>query len=119
MDPLLQSIVDYVMEYASSSTNWLSIKKEIMWRLPISKRKDFSRRHYSTKKHTVNKLEEQIIEYWRLQTGVTLSIPQEKLHDLTWTRHRPGWGLRKYNRIRQLAAAKRKKYERKSSKKTS
>lgn len=59
------SVIDYVMEYATNTNNWLTIKKEIMWLLPPSKRKYFSRRHYSTKKHTLNEFELKIIDYWK------------------------------------------------------
>ena len=116
----IKDVINYVMEYARETSNWLSVKKEIMWLLPTSKRKLFSRRHYSTKKHSLNEFELQILRYWAKQTGVTLTIPPELQHDSSWVRHRRGWGLKKYNLLRQKAAAKRKNSdEKRRPKKTS
>lgn len=117
LDPTIQNVVHFVLNYAISTSNWLSVKKEILWRLPISKRKEFSRRHYSSKKHTLNDLEKEIIAYWYDSTGIALTIPADKLHDTSWVRHTSGWGLRKYNRMRQKAAAKRKKHEQRAKRK--
>jgi len=119
MEPIIRDTVDYVMAFAVGTDNWLSVKKEILWRLSKERRKLFSRRHYSSKKHTLNNFELEIINYWKRNTGILLSIPENMRHDPTWIRRRPGWGLRKYNQIRTLAAEKRKKDEQAKPKKTS
>jgi hypothetical protein len=115
----IKSVIDYVMEYASETSNWLDVKKEIMWNLATPKRKLFSRRHYSTKKHSLNEFELQILSYWKQKTGVTLSIPAELQHDPKWVRHDRGWGLRKYNLLRQEKRSQQEKLKRKSTKRKS
>jgi len=108
-DKVLQ-IVDYVMNYVPSETqNWLSVKKEILWICPPKMRSLFTRRHYSTKKHSLNDLERLIITYWRSEVGATLEIPQNQIHNTEWKRHRPGWGLKRYNKERQRNAKRRQK----------
>lgn len=111
----LQGVIEYVMKYASTSHNWLSIKKEILWLLPPSQRSKFSRRHYSTKKHSLNDFEKEIIAFWGSRTGVDLKIPDNLLHNPEWVRHRRGWGLKKYNKERQKNARARKRKEKKTS----
>lgn len=117
LDPIVQDAVHFVLNYATSTNNWLSVKKEILWKLPCWKRKEFSKRHYSSKKHIINAFEQQIIDYWYDSTGIALTIPEDKMHDVSWTRHKRGWGLKVYNRMRQKAAAKRKKNEQRAKRK--
>jgi len=101
--------INYVMQYANESENWLAVKKEIMWLLRNEYRHYFSRRHYATKKHSLNDFEKLVIEYWKSETGKELILTDNVIHNPEWVRHRRGWGLKKYNRERQKNALKRKK----------
>ncbi len=87
--------VDYVMSYVGDSTSdWLMVKKQVVFSVNNNLKRLFSRRHYSTKKHTLNDLEKRIISYWRDRTGVTLILDPLKTHDPLWTNHGGrGWAL--------------------------
>ena len=110
----VQEVIDYVAEYATSTNNWLTVKKEILWLLSVKERSEFSRRHYSTKKHSLNDFEKQIIIYWKTSTGVDLTIPDNLLHNPSWVRHRRGWGLKRFNKERQENVIRREKREKKT-----
>lgn len=101
--------INYVMQYANESEDWLAVKKEILWLLTNEYRHYFSRRHYSTKKHSLNDFEKLVIEYWKAETGKDLKISDNFIHNPEWVRHRRGWGLKKYNKERQKNALKRQK----------
>lgn len=113
MDSYILDTVDYVMQYAAGSTNWLAVKKEILWMIPVPYRKLFSRRHYSTKKHSINDFEKDIIAYWYENTGDVLVIPEDKIHNAQWVRHRSGWGLKKFNKERTARLRRERKHEQK------
>lgn len=104
----IKSVIDYVLLYAGSSEDWLSVKKEILWILPPRRRSLFSRRHYSTKKHTINKFEQEVMAYWKKKTGLELKIADDKLHDVNWVQNKSGWGLLKYHEERRKLARERK-----------
>lgn len=104
-------VINYVMQYANESEDWLAVKKEILWLLTNEYRHYFSRRHYSTKKHSLNDFEKLVIEYWKTETGKELRISDNLIHNPEWVRHRRGWGLKKYNKERQKNALKRKNKE--------
>lgn len=97
----IYQIIDYVMTYASESTNWLMIKKEILWICNNNLRTYFSRRHFSTKKHIINALESELIDYWERKTGIRPLIPENMLHNPNLVRKEKGWGLKLFNIKRQ------------------
>jgi hypothetical protein len=101
--------INYVLQYANTSEDWLAVKKEILWLLTNEHRHYFSRRHYSTKKHSINDFEKLVIEYWYSETGKRLTITDNLIHNPEWVRHRRGWGLKKYNKERQKNALKLKR----------
>ena len=107
----LKEIIDYAADYIEDSTDdWFRVKKEIVNLFPPKQRSNFSRRHYSTKLHTINEFEREVMDYWTEVTGVELQIDESRLHDPNW-QHRPhGWGLQKYNaeRKRERENEKRK-----------
>lgn len=104
-------VIDYVMQYASESMDWLAVKKEILWLCRPIDRKVFTTRHYSTKKHSLNSFEVSVIDYWHSKTGVVLEIPESKLHNPDWKRHQRGWGLKRYNEERRKNADVRKRQQ--------
>jgi hypothetical protein len=101
--------INYVMQYANKSEDWLAVKKEIIWLLINEHRQYFSRRHYVTKKHSLNDFEKLVIEYWHSETGKRLVISDKLIHNPEWVRHRRGWGLKKYNKERQKNALLKRK----------
>jgi hypothetical protein len=101
----IKNIIKDTIEFVNSRTNdWFIIKTLIVNQTPPKERSNFSRRHYSTKKHIINSFDREVITYWKEQTGVSLWIDPNKLHPEDWTRHRRGWGLKKYNAERQKTA---------------
>lgn len=93
--------INYVMQYANNSENWLAVKKEILWLMPNKYRHYFSRRHSVTRKHSLNDFEKLVIEYWKSETGIELKIPDNQIHDSKWI-HRPrGWALYLINEERK------------------
>ena len=94
----LKEIVDYVADYVADSTDdWFLIKRELVNNFPPKERVRFSRRHFSTKKHTINDFDRLVIDYWENLTGNKLSINEDKLHSQNWVQKPKGWGLKKYN----------------------
>lgn len=101
----LKIIIQDTIEFVNFSTNdWFRIKTLLVNQTPPVERSQFSRRHYSTKKHILNSFDWEVITYWQEQTGVTLWIDPNKLHPENWKRHRRGWGLKRYNAERQKTA---------------
>lgn len=97
----LKNLIDYVINYVGNSSNdWFTIKRELVNVFPPKKRSLFSRRHFSTKKHTLNDFDYEVIAYWEKKTGNKLVIDEKKLHPKNWKRKPKGWGLQKYNRER-------------------
>lgn len=94
----LKEIIDYVIDYASESSNdWFQIKKELVNLFPPKERSRFSRRHYSTKKQLINDFDRAVMKYWESQTGQKLFIDDTKLHPKSWKKQPRGWGLAAYN----------------------
>lgn len=98
--------INYVMQYANQTNNWLAVKKEIMWLLNNDYRNYFSRRHYVTKKHILNDFEKLVIEYWKSETGIELKIPDNQIHNTEWIQRDRGWGLQRLNEERKRNAKK-------------
>lgn len=84
-EPLSNEIVDCIKDLTESlptETNWLTVKKNLMLRLAPADRQLFSRRDEYTKKHQpFNTFENQVRELWRVETGNTLLMPDEKKLD--------------------------------------
>lgn len=102
----LKEIIDYVIDYASESSNdWFLIKKELVNLFPPKERSRFSRRHYSTKKQLINEFDREVIAYWEKETGQKLFIDESKLHPSSWKQRPKGWGLAAYNERRRKQKA--------------
>ena len=66
---------------------WLEVKKYLLKSLSIDKRKKFSKRDYLTKKHSINKYEKIIIEYYKEKYDITLVLKEKDKHTkLFWQR---------------------------------
>lgn len=101
----LVEIIDYAFSYIGSETNdWFRIKRELVNLFPSQQRSNFSRRHYSTKKHTLNLFDKAVIKLWEKKLGSKLWIDPNKLHPSDWVQRPSGWGLQKYNEQRKAAA---------------
>ena len=98
-------ITDHIKEAVEiigcSTVNYLKVKRFVLNRLNPKFRKLFSTRHHSTKKHTLNDADLELIELWMLETGIKLEIEQEKLHNPEWFPKKRGWGLVLFNKQRK------------------
>lgn len=94
--------INYVMQYASTSEDWLVVKKEILWLLPNNYRKYFGRRHQITRKNTLNDFDKLVIDYWHSETGKTLRITDNQRHDPEWVSWGRGHATREAKRNKQL-----------------
>lgn len=74
MDLKIKDAVDFVHSYASSITEWKTLKKELLRSLHPTARKLFSTRDTKTKVLNFNSLEIEIVEYWKKLTGVDLYL---------------------------------------------
>lgn len=102
----LKQIIDYAAEYIEDSTDdWFEVKKQLVNLFPPKQRSCFSRRHFSTKKHTINEFEQEVMAYWKAKTGVELEIDESRLHDPNWKQRPRGWGLQRYNEQRRREKA--------------
>lgn len=102
MDEKLKNIINDTILFVNDQTNdWFKIKQLLVNQFPPKQRCNFSRRHYSTKKHIMNSFDIEILTYWEENSGIKLWIDPNKLHPPSWKRHRRGWGLKKYNAKRQ------------------
>lgn len=99
----LQERIRYVAAYVADSTDdWLRVKVEIMKAFPPKERKRFSRRHHSTKKHTLNDFDLLVMKFWENEVGVELILSEENKHPEDWNPKPPGWGLVEINEQRKL-----------------
>lgn len=114
----------YVSSFVQNTTDdWVRVKTEIVKLFPPKERKLFTRRHYSTKKHSINDFEKEVIKFWKSQTGIELVLAEEDKHPEDWIRRPSGWGLQIINEQRKLFSKgksnvkkrKRKKAKRKAS----
>lgn len=94
--------INYVMQYASKSEDWLAVKKEILWMLPNKYRKYFGRRHQITRKNTLNDFDQLVIDYWHSETGKTLRIADNQRHDPEWVSVGRGHATREANKLRNI-----------------
>ena len=104
----ITELINYVIEYVDgASTDWLTIRKEIIRMMPPKERSRFSRRHYSTKLPIINDFDRAIIVYWKKQTGIELIIDVSKLHPEFWIPKPKGWGFKVYNEERRKNSCKK------------
>jgi hypothetical protein len=97
-----KKLIDEVIYMINNSSNdWFFIKKIIVNHFSPKQRKNFSRRHYSTKKHILNSFDKEVIKYWQIKTGTILIIDKNKLHDDSWEQKPKGWALKKINEERR------------------
>lgn len=102
--------VEYVSKYILNSTDdWLRVKREILTVLAPRHRSLFSRRHKTSKKHFLNDLEHEVMDFWETLTGVRLKMDPQNLHTSQDERPPRYWGLMELNKQRQMAA--RSKHE--------
>lgn len=96
-DYILEKI-QYVAGYLKGLTNdWLDVKKQIIGMSHTDYRKLFSRRHFSTKKHTLNAFELAVIAEWKRITGEDLYLSPDKTHDPNWVRKGYGWYMSEHH----------------------
>jgi len=101
-DKEIKDLIDYAAEYIEDTTDdWFRVKKQLVNLFPPKKRKLFTRRHYSTKKHVINDFEKEVMKYWCTKTGVELKIDENKMHDPNWVQKPKGWALMEINEERR------------------
>jgi hypothetical protein len=74
------SIMQDVFGYVGGETDWLVVKRQLINNFPVDLREKMSKRHPYTKKHTITSYDKQIMNLWKEQTGVLLTIDPAKLH---------------------------------------
>lgn len=94
-------IQDAIHIVGDTTKDWFAIKLQIIYLFPAKERKNFSRRHYSSKKHTINDFDKQVMDFWEKESGIKLEIDESKLHPKDWNPNKKGWGLKKYNDLRK------------------
>ena len=100
----LKQRIDEVADYVgNTTTDYLTVKRQLINNFPSSSRSLFSARHPCTKKHQLNDFDHAVILYWFEQTGIRLRIDQEKLHDPEWEHRKKGWALTLLNEERRHA----------------
>jgi hypothetical protein len=100
----LKERIDEVIGYVGdTTTDYLTVKRQLINNFPSSSRSLFSARHPCTKKHQLNEFDQAVILYWLDQTGVRLQIEPQKLHDPEWEHRKKGWALALFNKERRHA----------------
>ncbi len=73
--------IKFVAEYVGNFTSdWLVVKRELIYRTTPKNRSLFSRRHYRSKKHVLSSFDLAVIDYWKTLTGVELKLKAEMIH---------------------------------------
>lgn len=94
----LKERIDEVAEYVGTTTSdFLVVKRQLINCFPPTERWRFSHRHNSTRKHTLNGFDQEVIEYWFQSTGIRLVVNPNKLHDPGWEHRKKGWSLIIFN----------------------
>ena len=86
---LSEQIKDLLEEYNSLTSNddWIEVNKYILKSINPIDRKLFSKRDITTKKHTLNQYENEIIKFYKSKYNIDLEIPEDKKHKLKiWQR---------------------------------
>lgn len=79
LDKTIKELLEDISEYYTEN-DWLVIKKFLLRYSHPSVRKNFSTRHEKTKKHTLNKYELEIINYYNTKYGVRLVLNEKDKH---------------------------------------
>jgi hypothetical protein len=96
--------IDHVIAYVgNTTTDWFTIKLQLVKSFPPSMRSGFSPRHAGSMKFFVNAYEQTIMTYWKEKTGNTLCIDESRLHPKDWHNKPRGWALIKLNNERRKA----------------
>lgn len=97
MPSKIKETVDYVLDYTlEHSTDYLRIRKEIIYILPPKERSAFTRRHKSTRKVVLNDLDKEIMDYTEQTRNVRLFIDESKVHPSDWVYSPYGTNIKKY-----------------------
>jgi len=96
----IEEVAAYIGE---TTTNYLTVKRQLINNFPSPSRSLFSARHPCTKKHQLNDFDKEVIRYWFELTGVELRIPSEMMHNPEWQHKKKGWALALFNRERKHA----------------
>lgn len=75
-DPRLKEAVDFVIQYAEGTDDWIVVKKEILKGLPWQLRTNFSTRDRKTYEQRMNDFERMVADYWKTRTGTELRLIQ-------------------------------------------
>lgn len=103
----LRERIEFVAGYiGDATTDWLLVKKHILYILCNDDRKLFSRRHFSTKKQIINSFENEVINFWKDLTGVLLILDESRRQSDNWIHKPSGHALIEIN-----AERKRTNYE--------
>ena len=93
----LREVVDYVFDYTlEHSSDYLRIRKEIIYCLKPKLRSKFQRRHKSTRKVVLNDFDQEIIDYAEQTRDVDLFIDESKLHPKDWVYTPYGENAKRY-----------------------
>jgi hypothetical protein len=79
LEETIKDLLEDISEYYKEN-DWLVIKKFLLRYSHPSIRKNFSTRHEKTKKHTLNKYELEIINYYNTKHGVRLVLNEKDKH---------------------------------------
>lgn len=74
---LVEEALSFVFSYASSTDDWLKIKKELLKTLPPSERVSFSKRDPVTKKQVINEFDVLVAFRWKQLTGKDVILRQD------------------------------------------
>ena len=80
MNENIVELLEDLSEYYKDN-NWLTVKKFLLKYLHPDVRKLFSTRHPKTKKHTLNKFEIKVIDYYYINYNVRLELYEKDKHE--------------------------------------
>lgn len=102
----LQLKIRFIYLYIQNVTvDWFKIKRELLNNINNKQRKRFTTRHPKSKKHSINRLEREVIKFWKQISGNDVYIDPLKLHDKKhWNKNKHktrGWKLKEINEKRK------------------
>jgi len=80
MNEKISELLEDLNEYYKED-NWLTVKKFLLKYLHPDIRKKFSTRHHKSKKHSLNKFEDKLIEYYYNEYNVRLKLYEKDKHE--------------------------------------
>lgn len=87
-----------------NSTDWLEIKDLLAKYMSHKYSKFLSKKDLATKKQKPNDFDYAIMNYWKEETGVELTIPKDKLHPEQHIYRPKGWNIVAINEARRRKA---------------